>query len=101
MVVQLGVGDDAARTVLGVGGVDFGHYQGYVGVHAEGAGVVYHHGSVFGDGLGELFRCACACGSESDVHTFKVIVVLQEFDLDLFAAEGIFGTGAAFRTEQN
>ena len=89
------------RLFLGVGGIDFGYDQRYVGIHAEGAGVVYHHGSVLGDGFGEFFRCACACGSESDVHTFKVIVVLQEFDLDLFAAEGIFGTGAAFRTEQN
>ena len=30
----------------------------------------------------------------------KVAIVLQEFHLDLFTAEGIFGSGTAFRTEQ-
>jgi len=95
------VGDNTARTVFGVSGIYLGHNQRHIGVHTESAGIVDHHGSVLGNGFGELFRGACACGSESDINPFKVIVVLQEFNLDLFTAEGVFSAGTAFRTEQH
>ena len=97
----VGVGDDAARTNLCVGGVHFGHYQGHVGVHTEGAGVVNHHGTILRDGLGKLFGRACAGRGESYIHSLEIIVVLQEFYFDFLATERVFGPGTAFGTEQH
>ena len=51
----VGVGDNAARAVEGVGGVALGDNQGHVVVHAEGAGVVDHDGAILGDVWRELF----------------------------------------------
>ena len=96
----VGVGYDAAGAVLCVLGIALGHYQGHVLVHAECAGVVYHHGTVLGDGLGKLLARAATGAGEGNVHALEVIVVLEEFHFYLLATEGVFGSGAALAAEK-
>jgi len=72
----VGVGNDTAWTLQCVFGIYFRHYQRYIRIHTESAGVVDHHSAVFSDGLFELFGCSCTGRGESNVYPFKVIVVL-------------------------
>ena len=95
------VSDHAARTIFSIGCIHFGHHQRYICIHTESAGIIDHYRTILGNGFLEFLRCACTGRSESNVHPFKVIVVLQKFDLDLFTAESIFGPGTTFRAEQN
>ena len=95
------VGNHTTWTIFSISCIYFGHYQGYIGIHTESAGVINHYRTIPGNSLLKLFRRACTGRSESNVHPFKVIVVLQKFDLDLFTAESIFSSGTTFRTEQN
>ena len=62
------IGDDAARTLQGIGCVAFGYDERHVLVHAESAGVIY---------------------------VFKIIVVLKKLHFDFFATEFVFGTCTA------
>ena len=70
------IGNDATRTLQRICGIYFGHYQRHISVHTESAGVVDHHSTVFGDCFLELLGCSCTGRSESNVYSFKVIVVL-------------------------
>ncbi len=68
----VGVGDDPLVPV-DVVGVDFGHDQRDLGVHAPGRGVVHDDAArVAGDG-GELLRGAAAGGEEGQVDAFEAI----------------------------
>ena len=96
----VGVGDDAARAVLGVGSIDFGYHEGHISIHTESTGVVYHHRAIFRNGLCKFFGGACTGRREGDVHALEVIIVLQEFHLDFFAPEGVLRPGTAFGSEQ-
>ena len=101
MVVQLGVGDDAARTIECIRGVAFGNDEGHVLIHAESAGVVDHHGAVAGDVFGEVARDAGAGAGEGDVDVAEVVGVVAEFTYRHVAiAETIDFAGATFRTEE-
>ena len=92
----VGVGDDVARGDEGVLTVDLGHHQGHIVVHAEGAAVVDHDAAVLGDGGGELAGGPCAHGDEGDVDVLEVVVVLQEFDDVVLAAESENAARTAF-----
>ena len=86
----VGVGYDASRTVECILGVAFGHHEGHILVHAEGAGVVYHHGSVLCDGVGKLLACAASGTGEGNIDALEVVVMLQEFHFYLLAPECVF-----------
>ena len=89
-----------ARTVEGVLGVALRHHEGHVGVHAEGAGVVDHHGAVLGDGLGEFLGSGGAGRHEGVVHALEVVVVLEKLHFIFLPAEGVFAAGAPGRAEE-
>ena len=69
-------------------------------LHAEGAAVVYHHGSEARNVVGKLLRHASAGRRKGDVHALEVIVVLQKFHLVFLTAETVFVARAAMRTEE-
>ena len=96
----VGVGDDAARSYEGVLSVAFGHNKGYIFVHAEGRRIVNHHSAVAGDVFCVLLGNACAGRGEGDVYAFEIVAVLEEFYGVFLAAEHVFSTGAALRTEE-
>ena len=81
--------------------VQLGHNQRHVVAHTERARIVNHHRAILGDGVSIFLGCAGSGRSESNVHTFKVIVVLKKFNFILFTAEGIFRACTAWRTKQN
>ena len=89
------VGDDAARTLQGIGCVAFGYDERHVLVHAESAGVIYHDCPVTGDVFGKFFGCAGTGRGKGDVDVFKIIVVLKKLHFDFFATEFVFGTCTA------
>ena len=70
------VGNHTTWTIFSISCIYFGHYQGYIGIHTESAGVVDHHSTILGDCFFELLGCSCSGRSESNVYPFKVIVVL-------------------------
>ena len=96
----VGVGDDATGSVEGILSVALGHHEGNILVHAECGAVVYHHGAVFGDGFGKVLGGAATGADKSYVYSFEVIVVLQQTDRIVLAAEGISASGAAFAAKQ-
>ena len=96
----VGVGDDATGAVEGVLGIDLGHYQWHVLVHAEGAGIVNHHRAVLGDGLGKLLGSAATGRNEGYIYIAEVVVVLEQLDFVLFTFESVFGTCAALGAKQ-
>ena len=55
------IGNDSLGTNQCVLGIALGHYEGYVGVHAECRTVVNHHGSILRNVGGKLLRCATTC----------------------------------------
>ncbi len=96
----VGVGDDAALLVLGDGvGVDLGHHQGDLGVHAEGAGIVHHHRARGGGGRRELERPVAAGRKERHVDAGEGVLG-QLLNSDLLAAKGKFLAHRALRGEQ-
>ena len=96
----VGIGDDSAGTHEGVGGVALGHHERDVGIHTESAGIVDHHGSVFGDGLGKLLGGAGAGGSEGDVYALEIVIVLEKLDGKVLALELVGGSRTAGRAEK-
>ena len=68
----VGVGDDALGDRVEVGGVDLGHDQRDVVVHAPGTGVVDHDRTGGRDPRGEFFRRGTAGGEERDVEAAVV-----------------------------
>ena len=97
----VGVGNDAARTVEGVLGVTFRHYERHVLVHTERARIVNHHRAVLGDVGGKLLGSACARRSKGDVNALEVVVVLEQLHFVLLAPECIFGAGTALRAKKH
>ena len=95
------VGDDAARTVEGILGIALWHYQWYILVHAERAGIVDHHGTILGDILTEFLGGACSGRSEGDVNTLEVVVMLKQFHLIFLTAEGVFRAGTTLRAKEH
>ena len=97
----VGVGDDAARAVEGIGGVALGHHEGHVFVHAESRRVVDHHCTVFRDVGGKFLRSARACGGEGDVYAPEVFRLVAQFlDGVLLAAKFVLPACAALRAEK-
>ena len=45
------VSDDVPRSYQGVRGVHLRHHQRHIVVHTKSRGVIYHDGSVMGDGV--------------------------------------------------
>ena len=81
----VGVGDKAVMP-LDVVGVDLGHDQRHLGVHAEGMAVVDHDGAAL-DGLGQQLLGDIVAGSaEYDVAALKGLGA-SLFDHNLLAAE--------------
>ena len=52
------------------------------------------------DGVGKLFRGACASRGEGDVNTLEVVVVLKEFHFVFLATKRIFRAGTTLRAEK-
>ena len=50
----VGVGNDATRTVEGIGSVALRHHQWHIIIHTEGTGVVNHYSTKLGDVLSKL-----------------------------------------------
>ena len=96
----VGVGDNAARSVLRIAGIDLGHHQGHIGIHAEGARIVDHNGSMPGDRLCKLARCPGTGRRQGEIHPLEIVVVLQQLDGNIFSAEFVRPSRTAFRTEQ-
>lgn len=81
----VGVGDKAVMP-LDVVGIDLGHDQRHLGIHAEGMAVVDHDGAAL-DGLGQqLLRNIVAGSAKHNVTALKGLGA-SLFDHDLLAAE--------------
>ena len=80
--------------------VHFRHHEGHIVVHTERAAVVNHNSSVARDGVGELFRHACACAYKSEVHAAECVAFLQCLHRDLTAAEAVACARAGRTAEQ-
>ena len=81
----VGVGDKAVMP-LDVVGIDLGHNQRHLGIHAEGVAVVDHDGAAL-DGLGQQLLGDIVTGSaEYDVAALKGLGA-SLFDHDLLAVE--------------
>ncbi len=96
----VGVGDDAARCVESVVGVDFGHHQRHIVVHAERTRIIDHDSAVARDRPGIFARDARTGRDQCDIHTTEIRLVRQLLDLDLAAPKYIFLSGTATRPEQ-
>lgn len=71
---------------LDIVGIDLGHDQRHLGIHAEGMAVVYHDGATL-DGLGQqLLRDIVAGSAEYDVAALKGLGA-SFLDHNLLAAE--------------
>ena len=77
---------DDALVQENVVGVDLGHNQGHIDLHAERAGVVDHDGSGSRDGSAELLGNGGARAEQGDVHALERIFG-HLFDRDGFAVE--------------
>ena len=97
----VGVGNDATRTVQGILGITLRHHQGHIVVHTESTGVVNHHSTILGDGLGKLLRRTSTCRGEGNVNVLKVIVMLKQFNGQFLTTESIFSSGRTLRTKQH
>ena len=95
------VGDDVARAVQGILSIYLRHNQRHVVAHTECARVINHHGTILGDSLGKLLRSAATSRCESNIDIFKVIVMLQKFDLIVLSLEVVFSSGRTLRTKQH
>jgi hypothetical protein len=82
----VGVADDAAMA-RDLAGIDLGHHQRYVALHAEGGGVVDHHGAGAHRRRCEAPGCGAAGGEERYVDAGKAVFV-QVLDGELCALEG-------------
>ena len=96
----VGVGDDIAGTVQSILGIALGNYQGHILFHTEGAAVIYHHGTVLGNGLGKLLACTASCAGKSDIHTLEVVVMLQQLHFNFLSAEGILCSCTALASKE-
>ena len=96
----VGIGNNAARTVQCILGIALRNHQGNIFVHAESAGVVNHHSTILGDGLGKLFRSASTGRGEGNVYVLEVVVVLEQLHGQFLATKSVFGTGRAFTAKQ-
>ena len=76
----VGVGDDAPRCLPGIAGIDLGHDQRHVGVHAESTRIVDHDRTVLGDGIRELARVDAPADTRGEVDAAEIVVMLQQFD---------------------
>ena len=97
----VGVGDDAAGRILRILGIDLRHHEGHVVIHAEGARIVDHDRTVFGDRIGELLRRSGPGRGQGEVYPLEIVVVLQQFDLDLLSAKLVFASRTALGPEQH
>ena len=97
----VGVADDVARAHEGVGGIDLGHYQGHVGVHAESRRVVDHHGSAGGDDVGVFLRHGGTGADKGHLEAGEKFGVVGELlDHVVVAAKGVCASGGAGRAEE-
>ena len=96
----VGVGDDPPRGVLRIPGIDLRYDQRHVGVHAERARIVDHHGAVLRDRRGELARRAGPGRREGEIHAAEIVVVLQQPHRQVPSPEPVGAPRAALRSEQ-
>ena len=98
----VGVGDDIARGVEGVGTVDLWHDQGHVVVHSEGAAIVYHRGSIVGDFGSILLRHVTTGRHKGKVYALEVTGVCAKHPdgLGLASAKMVPAPGTALRPEK-
>ncbi len=96
----VGIGDYTTWTLEGISGIAFGDDEGDVLIHAEGAGIVYHDGSIACDGLGIITADAGTGTGECDIYATEIVVVLKETDFYLLASECVLGSCAALTAEQ-
>ena len=69
------VGDDAFGPIFGSFRIDLGYYEGNLGIHPEGGGVIDHH-RARGGGRGPKFAGETAsCAEEGNIDAFKRVVV--------------------------
>ena len=85
----IGIGNNVPRTVQCVFGIYFGHHQRNIVVHAERARIVYHNGSVFGNGIGKLQRCSSAGRNKSNVNSLEIVVMFEFFHGNFLTAKSI------------
>ena len=98
----IGIGNDATGAVEGICGVALGHHEGHVLIHAEGAGIVDHHGTETGDVCRKFARDAGAGAGEGDVDAAKIVGVVAQFaNCYVAIAETIDFAGTTFRTEES
>ena len=96
----VGVGNDVARTALGILRIDLRDYERHVLVHAKLAAVVDHHGPVARDGVGKASRRAASGTGEGDIDATEIVVVLEQADGMGLAPEEVLAARATFGTKQ-
>ena len=94
----VGIGDDTFM-ILQAMGVDFRHYQRNGRIGAEGRGIVDHHRTGFHRDGRILPGDAAAGGEQRDIDTVEGIL-LQFFNCQLLATEGLLLTGRTRRGQQ-
>jgi len=95
------IGNDTTWAVQRIFSVDLRHDQRHIIVHAEGAGVVDHHSPIFRYRVCKLLTRSGTGRGKGDIHTFKIIVVLQQFHLIVLTLEIIKASGTTCRAEQH
>ena len=96
----VGVSNDSARTHEGVVAIHLRYHQRHIVVHAEGARIVDHDGTVAGNRLGKLLRGTGSGRRKGYVNSLEIVIVLQLLDYNLFTPEGISTTCTSRGTEQ-
>ena len=89
------IGNDTARTIQCIFRVHFGNYQRYIVVHAECAGIVDHHSTIFRNGFCEFDRSTATGRNKSNIDSLEVVVMLKLLDGNLFTTESINTSGTA------
>ena len=95
------IGDNTARTLQRILCITLGNHQWHILIHAERTRIVNHDSAIFRDILCKFLACTSTSRRKRDVNVAEIIVVLQQFHLNLLTAEGVLGACRTLGTEQH
>jgi len=94
------IGNHSSRTNFCIRAIHLRNDQRHIVIHTKSARVIDHHSSIFRNRRFKLFWCSCTGRSKSNVHAFKIVIMLQLLHYNFFIPENIFRSGTTRRAEQ-